>query len=189
MPAKVVREVEENERQGCPETRLKSSAGSEADIRGSKKWRYGREREQNVKGSLVTEGELRKSGAGAISTSILQTGNDDSHADEAGRSEEPQSRLFLLEAVAEPSTTRERVVHTPENNHSLARRAGFETAPNCDEASVVEEDRHGAVLNQAARHRTKENLANEVLPKGAHDQQAGRIELQVIQNDGSGILF
>lgn len=52
---------------------------------GLKKWRLGSERETTSAGSLVTEGELRKSGACATSMSILLTGKDDSHADEAGR--------------------------------------------------------------------------------------------------------
>ena len=51
---------------------------------GPKKWRCGSEYDTCAEGSLVTEGELRKSGACAMSTSILPVGNDDSHADEAG---------------------------------------------------------------------------------------------------------
>jgi hypothetical protein len=46
---------------------------------GPKKWRCGSDREQYAEGSLVTEGEFRKSGACAMSTSILLMGNDDSH--------------------------------------------------------------------------------------------------------------
>ena len=93
--------VEDEKRHGSPKRPPRSFAGLEVEACSRNQWRCGSEQEQSAEGSLVTEGELRKSGACAMSASILPTGNDDSHADEAGRRDEPHVRLISLVSVTQ----------------------------------------------------------------------------------------